>query len=324
MMKTVPRLMAPLVICITIMTVLVPAQAYTTEVHVVKYASDRVSIINETTVNYSWMEAHLPVYGDGVTHYYHQGPTFDPDNKWDPGETINIDSRDFGAAQGSEVKDLCELVGGMAAGDWVKIKAPDGFFKCFDFDDVYLPEPELGRMVIVWYNPTFGGYPPAYDSALRLIFFANTTNTEGKYVFGNWDMHETLNESRWHYYYGSGILWPSSSGLSVYYVNRLEIYSKLAAPELSIIEIEPTAAELFVGETRAESTPAPSPATTTTPSATSTVTAAVTPTSPHQTQPSEEPDAAVPGFGVSICGMSTILALFAYTGIQKRRKREDV
>ena len=229
---------------------ILPAQGYTTEVHVVKYATDGISIITETTVNYSWMQSNLPVYGDGVTHYYHQGPTFDPANLWDPGETINIGSRDFGAAQGSDLKDLCDLVGGMAAGDWVKISASDGFFKSVDYDDVYLPEPELGRMVIVWYNPTFGGYPPAYDTGMRLIMLANTTNHDGKYVFGNWDMHETLNESRWHYYYGSGILWPSSSGLSVYHVNRLEIYSKLAIPELSIIEIEPTTAELFVDDTK--------------------------------------------------------------------------
>ncbi|MGC9444750.1 MAG: Ig-like domain-containing protein [Candidatus Methanospirareceae archaeon] len=235
---------------VILMLIVLPAQAYTTEVQVVKFASDSISIINETTINYSWMEANLPVYGDGMTHYYHQGPTFDPSNLWDPGEIINIESRDFGAAQGTDVKDLCELVGGMAAGDWVKIKASDGFFKSFDYDDVYLPEPQLGRMVIAWYNPTYGGYPPAYDSGLRLIFFANTTNPAGKYVFGNWDMHETLAENRWHYYYGSGTLWPSSSGLSVYFVNRLEIYSRLAAPKISIIEILPATAVLFVGDTK--------------------------------------------------------------------------
>lgn len=240
-------------ICLSISLILLAslsAQAQTTEMRVVKFASDGVSIISETTVNYSWLEANLPVYGDGVTHYNHQGPTFDLNNLWDPNETINIDSRDYGAAQGSDVKDLCELVGGMAAGDWVKIKASDGFFKSFDYDDVYLPEPELGRMVIAWYNPTYGGYPPAYDKGMRLIFFANTTNPQGKFVFGNWDMHETLADNRWHFYYGSGILWPSSSGLSVYSVNKLEIYSKLAAPELSLVEIAPATAELFVGDTQ--------------------------------------------------------------------------
>jgi len=53
--------------------------------------------------------------------------------------------------------------------EWVKIKAqaPDLFSKSFDYDDVYLPEPALGRMVIAYYNPTYGGYPPAYDTGMR-------------------------------------------------------------------------------------------------------------------------------------------------------------
>ena len=30
----------------------------------------------ETTKTYQWLEANLPVLGDGTTHYYHQGPVF--------------------------------------------------------------------------------------------------------------------------------------------------------------------------------------------------------------------------------------------------------
>ena len=201
-----------------------------TEVTVTKLANDGVTVLDQVTVNYTWMMDNLPVYGDGVTHYYHQGPTFDPDNLWDPGETVNIDTRDYGAAMGTDVKDLCDLVGGMNEGEWVKILATDPFSKNFDYDDVYEPEPELGRMVVAWYNPTFGGYPPDYSTGMRLIFFANTTNTDGKYVFGNWDMHETLNESRWHYYYDGTNFWPSSSGLSVQNVNRIDIYSDDPVP----------------------------------------------------------------------------------------------
>ncbi|MCK4460148.1 MAG: hypothetical protein KAU52_10600, partial [Methanosarcinales archaeon] len=42
-----------------------PAQAAepTTDVRVVKYASDETTVLNETTVTYAWMEANLPVYG---------------------------------------------------------------------------------------------------------------------------------------------------------------------------------------------------------------------------------------------------------------------
>jgi hypothetical protein len=59
---------------------------------------------------------------------------------------------------------------------------------------------------------------------MRLVFFAETTNPDGKYVFGAWDMHETLAEEYWHYYY-DGTLWPSSSGLSVKWVSDIIIYS---------------------------------------------------------------------------------------------------
>jgi hypothetical protein len=59
-----------------------------------------------------------------------------------------------------------------------------------------------------------------------LIFFDSNTNAEEKHVFGNWDMHETLQETYWHYYYSGGVYYPSSSGLAVQYVNTINIYSK--------------------------------------------------------------------------------------------------
>ena len=205
------------------------ATAATTQVQIVKYANDGTTILNQTTVNYTWMEANLPVYGDGVTHYYHQGPTFDATNfttMWDPDETINILSRDMGTPVGTDIKDLCDLVGGMKAGEYVEIRASDNFNKKFDYDDVYEPEPKLGRMIIAWYNPAYGGYVPSYTSGMRLIFLANTTNATGLYVYGNWDMHETLAENRWHYQ----DIYPSSSGLSVTDVDRIRIYSNDPVP----------------------------------------------------------------------------------------------
>ena len=45
---------------------------------------------------------------------------------WDQSESVNVDSRDYGAVAGTNVKDLCELVGRMSPGDEVKIKSPDG------------------------------------------------------------------------------------------------------------------------------------------------------------------------------------------------------
>jgi len=188
----------------------------TTEVHVIKYAEDG-TILVETTVSYQWMEENLPVYGDGVTHYYHQGPVFEGD-KWDKNETANF--KDKGAVKGTNVKDLCDLVGGMSPGDEIKVSASDGFCKWFNYTNVYEPQPRQGPIVLCWYKD--GNYVPDYEEGMQIVFFAdNSTNSEHKHVFGNWDMHECLAEKYWHYF---GV-YPSTNGLSVKYVDEIAIYS---------------------------------------------------------------------------------------------------
>ena len=130
-------LLTVLLICTVLFAV--PVLAASTEVHIVKYASDGTTILSETTKTYEWMEANLPVLGDGVTHYYHQGPVFmdDPDPvveqelRWNPDEDTNVQEKDNGAVKGTNLKDLCDLVGGMSAGEEVRIKASDGFSKWF-------------------------------------------------------------------------------------------------------------------------------------------------------------------------------------------------
>ena len=198
----------------------------TTDVHVIKYAEDG-TIVNETTLTYQWMEANLPVLGDGVRHYYHQGPVFEGD-KWDPNETTNF--KDKGAVKGTDVKDLCELVGGMGPDDEVMIHAPDGYHVEFGYANVYEPQPRQGPMVLCWYcgeDSDVGerqgtGYPPDYALGMRLVFFADTsTNTEGKHVFGNWDMHECIPEKSQHFYE----LYPSTNGFSVKWVDEIRIYT---------------------------------------------------------------------------------------------------
>ena len=122
------------------------ASAATTEVHIVKYAADNMTVLSEKTVTYQWMEANLPVMGDGITHYYHQGPVFvddaDPVRKeqlrWNAAENTNVQEKDMGAVKGTNLKDLCDLAGGMAPGDVVKIKAIDGFTKTFSYENVYV------------------------------------------------------------------------------------------------------------------------------------------------------------------------------------------
>ncbi|MDD1634414.1 MAG: argininosuccinate synthase, partial [Methanomicrobiales archaeon] len=49
--------------------------APTTEIRAVAIAPNG-TVMAERTVDYRWLEANLPVLGDGVTHYYQQGPVF--------------------------------------------------------------------------------------------------------------------------------------------------------------------------------------------------------------------------------------------------------
>jgi hypothetical protein len=203
----------------------IPALAAgTTSLTITKYAGNGSTILDQVIINYQEMRDSLPVVGDGITHYYHQGPTFDTGNFWDLDEIINIDSRDMGAARGTDIRDLLALVGGAPAGSEIEVRAIDDFSKRFAADD--LDSMENITLVVAWDNPTYGGEVPDYDKGMRLIFFDSNTNAEEKHVFGNWDMHETLQETYWYYYYSGGVYYPSSSGLSVQYVNAINIYIK--------------------------------------------------------------------------------------------------
>ncbi|NOQ32825.1 MAG: argininosuccinate synthase [Methanosarcinales archaeon] len=187
------------------------AAGQTTSVHLVKYAEDG-SVMNETTVTYEWMEANLPVHGDGITHYYHQGPVFSED-KWDPDETANF--KDKGAVKGTNIRDLCDLVGGASPDDEVMIRAADGYHLEFGYANVYEPYPGQGRIVLCWYDSE-KGYPPDYFNGMCIVFLADD------HVFGNWDMHEYLPEQSQHFF---GDLNPSTNGLSVKWVREIGVYT---------------------------------------------------------------------------------------------------
>lgn len=179
------------------------------------------------------MEQNLPVYGNGITHYYHQGPVFadDPDTKkeqdlrWNTAEDQNVREKDMGAVKGTNLKDLCDLVGGMVLGDVVKVRASDGFTKSFAYENVYTPPARQGPMVITWYRDS-EGYVPDYRTGMRLVFFAdNATNPFGIHAFGNEDWHQSAEEEYWYYYRQGDEKYPTTTGLSVQSVSDILIYS---------------------------------------------------------------------------------------------------
>ncbi|GFN23741.1 hypothetical protein [Thermanaeromonas sp. C210] len=194
------------------------ASAATTSVRIVKYAADGKTVVAEEEVDYRWMEENLQVYGDGITHYYHQGPTFDEGNLWDPAEEVNL--KDQGAVKGTNIKDLCDLVGGMVPGETVRIRATDGFSKDFPYENVYNPRPEQGPLVLTWYCD--GKYIPEYEDGMKLVFLAQTPNNQGQYVFGSADMQQCLPEQYRHYY----DIYPTSNGYTVKNVNEIIIFGK--------------------------------------------------------------------------------------------------
>jgi len=209
-------------LCI-LLTLAAPAAASsTTELHVVRYAADGVTVLDETTVDYRWLEANLPVQGDGTIHYYHQGPVFEGD-PWNPEEDTNVLEKDMGAVKGTDLKDICNLVGGMAEEDTVRVKAIDGMSKTFPYRNVYEPEPRQGPIVVTWYKADEGCVPD-YAEGMRLVFFADTsTNPNGTHAFGVWDMHECFDSEYWYFFQPD---LPTTTGLSVYWVSEVIIYSE--------------------------------------------------------------------------------------------------
>lgn len=221
--------------------------APTTSITIKKLASDGSTVLAEKTVDYRWLmnPENIPVLGDGVTHYYHQGPVFidHPDAateealRWNPEEDTNIETKDMGALKGTNVKDLCELVGGMTAGDKLKIKASDGLTRTFAYKNVYQYSNREGPMVICWYRN--GQYPDSgFSDGMRLVWFAdNSTNPWGKHVFGNWDWHEAAESEYWYYFHSGNEKYPTTTGLSIQSVAELIICSNQPAPEAPAVPV---------------------------------------------------------------------------------------
>jgi parallel beta-helix repeat protein len=220
-----------------------PAMAATTQVQIVKYANDGTTILNQTTLTWQQMRDTLPVLGDGVTHYYHQGPVFvdntnetlEQELRWNPAEDTNVDTKDMGAVKGTNLVDLCNLVGGMSPGEEVKLLAVDGWSDTYAYKNVYQYSSREGPLGITWYMN--GLYPDTgYSDGMRMVWFADDSiNTLGPggtgiHAFGNYDWHEAAAEEYWYYYIQGGENYPTTTGLSGKYINRIWIYSDDPAP----------------------------------------------------------------------------------------------
>ena len=241
--KEMKNVWAILLIVIAALVLTAPVTAATTSLTITKLASDGTTVLDTRTVDYNWMMTNLPVLGDGTTHYYAQGPVMkdDPDPvieeliRWNVTEDTNVLEKDMGAIRGTNVKDLCDLVGGMNAGETIQVKAPDGFNKYFAYKNVYEYSDREGPMAIAWEKN--GLYPDTgYSDGMRLVWFAdNSINPWGVHALGTWDWHEAADSAYWYYYVSGAESYPTTTGLSVQTVSEIIIFSDDPAPSMDVL-----------------------------------------------------------------------------------------
>ena len=65
-----------LLLCVGLLVGTVSADT-TTSIEISRIAADGTTVLANETVTYEWMKDNLPITGDGITHYGHQGPVFE-------------------------------------------------------------------------------------------------------------------------------------------------------------------------------------------------------------------------------------------------------
>jgi len=192
------------------------------EIRIVKYAEDGVTVLQERTVDYMWMEneSGFDVIGDGKIVYKFEGITNNPDDVWAADGSYPGGFKIEDAIKGTRIRDLCSLVDHMGAGTEIVLVAKDGWETRLPYASIY-PDPSVqarqGDAVLAWFAN--GKYVPDYKDGMRLFF------TPDDHVYSQWDMHETLPEEYWHFYYGGGVKYPSCAGLSAKYITEIRIFS---------------------------------------------------------------------------------------------------
>jgi len=216
MMKTV--LIATLLLIVGGILV-APVSAVTTEVTTIKYAANNYSYA-ESSATRTWTQMQSSFTNvDSKGPVYMQGPTFNTSDPYgDAGENMIL----YYEHNGTYVRNLTDLVGGMSAGDEIAVKASDGMTRYFNHTNVYTPMDRQGQMVLAWWDNQSGAVP-TYSEGIRLFIYTPPAS------YGVSDsLNLTLRDmfysmAPWYRYNYSGI-WPSAKGLSVKYVNQLKIY----------------------------------------------------------------------------------------------------
>ncbi len=198
-------------------------------IHIIKYVSPtNRTVVNETTVTYAWMEQNLPVIGDGATAYRFEGVAFEGDI-WDQNETYPGGFKIDNTVKGTSVRALCELVGGMGTGTEIALidSGISPYITRLGYSNIYTEalsteqQERQGEAFLAWWDEQ-EGYVPGYGEGYRLFF----TASEDDHVFGQWDMHECMDEEYWHYYWSEGVQYPSCAGLSIKWIDTIEIYAE--------------------------------------------------------------------------------------------------
>jgi hypothetical protein len=173
------------------------------------------------------MQSTFPVWGNGTTDYYMEGPNFPPADPLDANETGNL--KEKGRVQGTNLEDLCMWAGEPAglgnSTDTIQLTATDNFTTTLPYSCVYNPPAMQGPAVICWENN--GTYVPTYSNGMQLVFEAQTPNGAGQYVYGDYDMVQTMPSQYVYYYWDSTdkVFLPSSDGLSTKYISNINIYT---------------------------------------------------------------------------------------------------
>jgi len=193
-----------------------PSKRGTTEIRVVKYAADGTTIEDEATITYQQMAEDFTIIGgeNGVRLKF-QGPTFKPDDIWNPAEDTNLEKINE-VVKGTAIKDLCDLVGGVPEGGEVKLVASDGYGASLNYTNLYTPLDRQGEAIVAWWTER-EGYVPNYGGGMRLFFNAPDR------IFGAEDMRVCLAEPYWHYYTSDGVRYPSAAGVSNQNIATIEI-----------------------------------------------------------------------------------------------------